>query len=43
MTEAILARDGPRAEELTRRLFAEARANNVRLLRHWVVPLRRSF
>ena len=43
MTEAILARDGLRAEELTRRLFAEARANNVRLLRHWVAPLRRSF
>jgi DNA-binding GntR family transcriptional regulator len=43
MSEAIVARDGARAEALTRRLFAEARANNVRLLRHWVVPLRRSF
>jgi len=41
--EAILARDGPRAETLTRALFAKARLDNVRLLRHWVLPLRRSF
>lgn len=41
--EAIIARDADQAEELTRRLFADARASNLRLLRHWVVPLRRSF
>jgi DNA-binding GntR family transcriptional regulator len=43
MGEAILAKDPDRAEALTRRLFADARRNNVRLLRHWVSPLRHSF
>lgn len=41
--DAILARDPERAEILARRLFAEAGRDNVRLLRQWVVPLRRSF
>lgn len=41
--EAILARDAARAEDLTRQLFAKAGADNVRLLRRWVSPLRRSF
>ncbi len=41
--ESILARDGRRAEELARALFAKAGADNVRLLRRWVSPLRRSF
>jgi DNA-binding GntR family transcriptional regulator len=41
--EAILARDERRAEELARALFAKAGADNVRLLRRWVSPLRRSF
>jgi len=41
--EAIAARDSARAEALTRQLFAKARVDNVRLLRHWVEPLRRSF
>lgn len=40
---AILARDGARAEELTRQLFAAAGADNVRLLKLWVSPLRRNF
>jgi DNA-binding FadR family transcriptional regulator len=43
MGEAILAKEPDRAEALTRQLFADARRNNVRLLRHWVSPLRRSF
>jgi DNA-binding GntR family transcriptional regulator len=43
MGEAILARAPDRAEALTRQLFAKARQDNVRLLRHWVSPLRRSF
>lgn len=43
MGEAILARDAERAEALTRQLFAKAGKDNVRLLRHWVTPLRRSF
>lgn len=41
--EAIVARDAARAEALTRQLFAKARVDNVRLLRHWVEPLRRNF
>lgn len=41
--EAILAHDGERAEQLARELFANARQDNVRLLRRWVAPLRRSF
>lgn len=40
---AILDRDPARAETLARRLFADAGRDNVRLLRQWVVPLRRSF
>ncbi|MBI3974256.1 MAG: GntR family transcriptional regulator [Chloroflexi bacterium] len=41
--EAILARDATRAEALSRQLFAKAGADNVRLLKRWVSPLRRSF
>jgi len=41
--EAILARDGAQAELLVRELFTKARQDNVRLLRRWVAPLRRSF
>ncbi|MGH2558861.1 MAG: FCD domain-containing protein [Thermomicrobiales bacterium] len=41
--EAILARDGERAETLTRCLFADARERNALLLRRWVEPLRRQF
>lgn len=41
--EAILAQDGDRAEQLVRELFTKARQDNVRLLRRWVAPLRRSF
>lgn len=41
--EAILGGDPQRAEALARQLFADARSDNVRLLRQWVVPLRRSF
>ena len=41
--EAILAGDAERAEALSRRLFADAGADNVRLLKRWVSPLRRSF
>jgi DNA-binding GntR family transcriptional regulator len=40
---AILSGDADRAEALARRLLAEAGRDNVRLLRHWVAPLRRSF
>jgi DNA-binding GntR family transcriptional regulator len=43
MAEAIMQGDGAVAEHLTRQLFAKAREDNVRLLRHWVAPLRRSF
>jgi len=43
MGAAILAADPDRAEALTRRLFADAREVNIRLLRRWVSPLRRSF
>jgi DNA-binding GntR family transcriptional regulator len=41
--EAILAHAGEQAEALVRALFAKARQDNVRLLRRWVAPLRRSF
>jgi DNA-binding GntR family transcriptional regulator len=41
--EAILAGDGDQAEQLVRVLFAKARLDNIRLLRHWVSPLRRNF
>jgi len=41
--EAILAQDGELAERLVRQLFTKARQDNVRLLRRWVAPLRRSF
>jgi DNA-binding GntR family transcriptional regulator len=41
--DAILARDRDRAEELARGLFRRAREDNLRLLRQWVAPLRRSF
>ena len=41
--EAILAGDGVQAEQVVRELFAEVRQDNVRLLRRWVAPLRRSF
>jgi GntR family transcriptional regulator of vanillate catabolism len=41
--EAILRRDGETAERLARELFARAHADNVRLLRRWVIPLRRTF
>lgn len=43
MGEAILNRNPALAEQLTRGLFSRARQDNVRLLRHWVAPLRRSF
>lgn len=43
MGDAIVSRDAIRAEELTRQLFVKARQDNVRLLQHWVAPLRRSF
>jgi DNA-binding GntR family transcriptional regulator len=43
LVEAILAGEGERAEGLARALFTRARQDNVRLLRHWVAPLRRSF
>ncbi|HJR51951.1 MAG TPA: FCD domain-containing protein, partial [Gemmatimonadales bacterium] len=41
--DAILAQDADQAEALTRQLFARAGADNVRLLKRWVSPLRRSF
>lgn len=43
MVDAIVSGDAARAEILARELFAEAGRDNVRLLRQWVVPLRRSF
>lgn len=43
MGDAIVEQDGLLAEQLTRQLFAKAREDNVRLLRHWVAPLRRNF
>ena len=43
LCDAILAGDGNQAEALARALFAKAREDNVRLLRRWVIPLRRSF
>jgi DNA-binding GntR family transcriptional regulator len=41
--DAILSGNAPLAEEVARHLFAKAREDNVRLLRRWVIPLRRSF
>jgi len=41
--EAVLRRDATAAEQLARKLFADARMATVRLLRHWIAPLRRSF
>jgi DNA-binding FadR family transcriptional regulator len=41
--EAILAGGGVQAEQVVRELFAKALQDNVRLLRRWVAPLRRSF
>ena len=41
--EAILAGETGRAEQLTQELFAKAGRDNVRLLKRWVSPLRRSF
>jgi len=41
--EAVLAGDDERAETMARRVFAEGGAANVRLLRHWISHLRRSF
>jgi DNA-binding GntR family transcriptional regulator len=43
IAEAVIARDGERAEALTRRVFEDARVANVQLLRRWILPLRRSF
>lgn len=40
---AILRCEGVLAEQLARELFANAREENVRLLRRWVIPLRRTF
>lgn len=41
--DAIFAGNQIESEALARALFQQARQDNVRLLRHWVVPLRRSF
>lgn len=41
--ETILARDEPGAETRARALFRRSQEDNVRLLRQWIVPLRRSF
>lgn len=41
--EAIFARNEEKAETLARSLFKQARQDNIRLLRQWIVPLRRSF
>jgi GntR family transcriptional regulator, rspAB operon transcriptional repressor len=41
--DAILAGDGDAADALARDLFMKAHHDNVRLLRRWVTPLRRSF
>jgi DNA-binding GntR family transcriptional regulator len=43
LVDAIVAGDGSRAEAPTRDLFAGARADNVRLLRHRVGALRQRF
>lgn len=40
---AILDGEGERAEAMMRELFRQARIDNVRLLRQWIVPLRSSF
>jgi DNA-binding GntR family transcriptional regulator len=41
--KAILEGEGERAEAMMRELFRQARIDNVRLLRQWIVPLRSSF
>jgi hypothetical protein len=41
--ETILDQDDGRAEALARALFRRSHEDNVRLLRQWVVPLRRRF
>lgn len=41
--EAILRREGALADQLAQELFRQARNHNVRLLRQWIVPLRRTF
>lgn len=41
--DAIVSGDESAAELLARGLFVKAREDNVRLLRRWVIPLRRSF
>ncbi len=41
--EAIMAGNGDAADALARHLFTKAHHDNVRLLRRWVTPLRRSF
>jgi hypothetical protein len=43
IADAIIRGDGVDAETRMRELFGQARIDNVRLLRHWIVPLRRSF
>jgi len=40
---AVLNRESELAESRTRDLFRQARDHNVRLLKQWIVPLRRSF
>jgi DNA-binding GntR family transcriptional regulator len=41
--KAVLEREAELAERLTLALFQQARVNNIRLLKQWIVPLRRSF
>jgi DNA-binding GntR family transcriptional regulator len=43
MADAIFASEAERAETLTRAIFRHAGENNLRLLRQWIVPLRRQF
>ena len=43
LAEAVIAGDPERAEAKARRTFAVGGAANVRLLRHWISHLRRSF
>jgi DNA-binding GntR family transcriptional regulator len=43
MAEAIFAGDPDQAEALTRAIFRHAGENNLRLLKQWIVPLRRQF
>jgi DNA-binding GntR family transcriptional regulator len=40
---AICAGNEDESEDLTRALFRQAKDDNIRLLRQWIVPLRRSF